>query len=211
MLIPPSPVSATTGRPWPASVAPYAYHLLVAGSEAAATEAAERVYVALGEEQTLYDDREFSALWAGPERVVLVVTAGESGEALAKLPSGSYRILASAGAGGAVRLTPAAETLLIGEGIETCLAAMQATAQPAWAALSTSGMKTLSLPPIVRTVIILADHDCSGAGERAARIAETYWRREGRRVSVWMSPCPGEDANDRLLAALSTQRPNVAA
>ena len=42
-------------------------------------------------------------------------------------------------AGGAVRLAPAAETLLVGEGVETCLAAMQASAQPAWAALSTSG------------------------------------------------------------------------
>ena len=38
--------------------------------------------------------------------------------------------------GGAVRLAPAAETLLIGEGLETSCAAMQATAQPTWAALS---------------------------------------------------------------------------
>ena len=37
-------------------------------------------------------------------------------------------------------LAPAHETLLVGEGVETCLAAMQATAQPAWAALSTSGL-----------------------------------------------------------------------
>src|SRR5215472_4646334 len=41
---------------------------------------------------------------------------------------------------GAVRLAPAAERLMIGEGAETCLAAMTATAQPVWAALSTSGM-----------------------------------------------------------------------
>src|SRR5207248_10899338 len=36
--------------------------------------------------------------------------------------------------GGAVRLAPAAETLLVGEGIETCIAALQATPMPAWAA-----------------------------------------------------------------------------
>src|SRR5262249_55283459 len=113
--------------------------------------------------------------------------------------------------GGAVRLAPAAGTLLIGEGIETCLAAMQATAQPAWAALSTSGLVALVLPPIVRTVIILADHDVNGAGQHAARIAETRWRREGRRVSVWMSPQPGEDANDCLLAAPNPERCGVAA
>lgn len=49
------------GIVWPVSVAPYAYHLLVAGSDLAATEVAERIYAALGEGQTLYDDREVSA------------------------------------------------------------------------------------------------------------------------------------------------------
>jgi len=67
-------------------------------------------------------------------------------------------------AGGAVRLTPAAETLLIGEGIENCLAAMQATELPAWAALSTSGMVALLLPAIVRHVIIVADNDVVDEG-----------------------------------------------
>ena len=70
--------------------------------------------------------------------------------------------------GGAVRLAPAAETLLVGEGIETCIAALQATSMPAWAALSTAGMVALQLPPIAREIIILADHDANGAGERAA-------------------------------------------
>jgi 4-amino-4-deoxy-L-arabinose transferase-like glycosyltransferase len=47
--------------------------------------------------KTLYDDLEFSALWTGPGRVVLVVPSNESGEALAKLPPASSRVLASAG------------------------------------------------------------------------------------------------------------------
>ena len=113
--------------------------------------------------------------------------------------------------GGPVRLASAAETLLIGEGIETTLAGIEATGLPGWAALSTSGMVALILPPAVRSVVILADHDANGAGERAARIAETHWRREGRRVSVWMSPRSGEDANDCLLAALGAERRDVAA
>jgi putative DNA primase/helicase len=100
--------------------------------------------------------------------------------------------------GGAVRFASAAETLLIGEGIETCLAAMQATAMPAWAALSTSGMVTLTLPTIVRTVIILADHDRSGAGERAARTAAEHWLAEGRRVRIALPPEPGTDMADVL-------------
>src|SRR5262249_35047486 len=47
--------------------------------------------------KTLYDDREFSALWEGPERVILVVPSDESAEALAKLPPNSFALLASAG------------------------------------------------------------------------------------------------------------------
>jgi phage/plasmid primase-like uncharacterized protein len=107
-------------------------------------------------------------------------------------------------AGGAERLAPAAETLLIGEGIETCLAAMQATAQPAqpaqpaWAALSTAGLVALALPPVSQEIVILADHDRSGAGERAARIAATRWIAEGRRVRIAIPPEPGSDFNDVL-------------
>jgi putative DNA primase/helicase len=121
------------------------------------------------------------------------------------------RAMLGRAAGGAVRLASAAETLLIGEGIETTSAGIQATGLPGWAALSTSGMVALILPPAVRNIVILADHDSKGAGERAARIAQTHWRREGRRVSVWISPRSGEDANDCLLAALGAERRDVAA
>jgi len=112
--------------------------------------------------------------------------------------------------GGAVRLALAAETLMVGEGIETCLSAMQATGMPAWAALSTSGLARLVLPAEVREVIILADHDANGAGERAARGAAARWEVEGRRVEVWMSPAVGQDANDLLLAAADRESRNAA-
>jgi len=59
------------------------------------------------------------------------------------------------------------DVLMIGEGIETCLAAMQETGHPAWAALSTSGLRALDLPKAVRDVIVLADGD--DPGEAAAR------------------------------------------
>jgi putative DNA primase/helicase len=107
--------------------------------------------------------------------------------------------------GGAVPLAPAADELLIAEGIETALAGSQATGMAAWATLSTSGMVALVLPALVRTVIILADHDASRAGERAARTAASRWEGEARRVSIWMSPRVGEDANDCLLAAFAAE------
>jgi prolyl-tRNA synthetase len=49
------------GIVWPTGVAPYRYHLLTAGDDAAAREAAEAVYTALGAEETVYDDRDLSA------------------------------------------------------------------------------------------------------------------------------------------------------
>jgi putative DNA primase/helicase len=97
---------------------------------------------------------------------------------------------------GAVRLAEAAEQLMIGEGIETCLAAMHATGQPAWAALSTSGMRRLLLPSHVKEVVILADAD--PPGEAAAKYAAERWVREGRRVRIARPP-KGKDFNDVLL------------
>jgi hypothetical protein len=102
---------------------------------------------------------------------------------------------------GAVRLAPAGDILMVGEGIETCLAGMQATGHPAWAALSTSGLLALDLPPDVRDVIILADGD--EAGRAAARGAALRWKREERRVRIAHAP-EGSDFNDMLLGKVSS-------
>jgi putative DNA primase/helicase len=99
--------------------------------------------------------------------------------------------------GGAVRLAQSGDVLMIGEGIETCLAAMQATGNPAWAALSTSGLRSLDLPRDVRDVIVLADGD--EPGEAAAQDAARRWKREGRRVRIARPPM-GMDFNDLLKA-----------
>jgi hypothetical protein len=101
--------------------------------------------------------------------------------------------------GAAVRLAPASELLMVAEGIETALAGMQACELPVWASLSASGMKALVLPPIVRTVIILADHDVTGVGEQAACAAADRWLAEGRRVRLAMPPEPGTDFNNILV------------
>jgi putative DNA primase/helicase len=120
-------------------------------------------------------------------------------------PDGGWRrrdrAMLGRAAGGAIRLVSATDNLLIGEGIETCLAAITATAQPAWAALSTSGMMTLALPPTVRHIVILADNDRSGAGQRAAYAAAQRWRAEQRRVRIAMPPIAGTDFADVLLGA----------
>jgi putative DNA primase/helicase len=102
--------------------------------------------------------------------------------------------------GGAVRLEEPGNVLMIGEGIETCLAAMQETGHAAWAALSTSGLRALDLPRTVRDVIVLADGD--DTGEAAARDCALRWKSEGRRVRIACPP-KGMDFNDMLMGHAS--------
>ncbi len=113
-----------------------------------------------------------------------------------KAPIDPQKMMLGPCRGGAVRLAPAGDALMLGEGIETCLAAMQATGHPTWAALSASGLLALDLPPHVRDVIVLADGD--EAGKAAARGAALRWKREGRRVRI-AHPPEGMDFNDMLL------------
>jgi hypothetical protein len=102
--------------------------------------------------------------------------------------------------GGAVRLGDPGRLLMVGEGIETCLAAMLASGHPAWAALSTSGLRTLGLPANIQDVIVLADGD--EAGEAAAQDCAFRWEREGRRVRI-ARPIKGMDFNDMLVGRAS--------
>ena len=113
-----------------------------------------------------------------------------------KAPVDPQKMMLGPCRGGAVRLAAPADVLMVGEGIETCLAAMQATGYPAWAALSTSGLLTLDLPNEVRDVIVLADGD--DPGETAAQDCAWRWMREGRRVRIARPP-QGLDFNDMLI------------
>ena len=92
-----------------------------------------------------------------------------------KAPVDPQKMMLGPCRGGAVRLAEPGDVLMVGEGIETCLAAMQATGHPAWAALSTSGLRALDLPGDVRDVIVLADGD--EPGEAAARDCAWRWKR----------------------------------
>ena len=102
--------------------------------------------------------------------------------------------------GGVVRLGEPTEVLMVGEGIETCLAATQATGLPAWAALSTSGLRALELPVAIREVIVLVDGD--GPGEAAARHAANRWNRGGHAVRIARPP-RNMDFNDILIGLVA--------
>ena len=114
--------------------------------------------------------------------------------------------------GGSVRLgiPRVGEWLVVAEGIETAAAVATACGMPAWAALSAGGIKKLVLPREATHVIIAADHDASGTGQRAARDAAHRWLGEDRRVRIAMSSEPGEDMADVLLADDSGEAHHVA-
>jgi putative DNA primase/helicase len=118
----------------------------------------------------------------------------------AKAPVSEAKMSLGPVGGGAVRLAQAAETLAVTEGIETALSIMQATGIATWAALSAGGIIRLILPPLplAREVIICADHDANGVGQRAADTAAKRWITEGRHVRIALPPHPGSDFNDIL-------------
>lgn len=103
-------------------------------------------------------------------------------------------------AGGAVRFgTPCiGQWFAVAEGIETTLSIFTACSMPAWAALSAGGIKKLILPQNATHIVICADHDKNGVGERAALDAAARWLTEGRRVRITLPPEPDTDFNDLL-------------
>lgn len=100
--------------------------------------------------------------------------------------------------GGAVRLSAGEEKLVVCEGIETGLSLLSGLlpySATVWAALSTSGMKTLTLPANPGRLTIAVDGDNAGrsaANQLAERATTLGW-------SVSLLPAPeGQDFNDVL-------------
>lgn len=107
-------------------------------------------------------------------------------------------------AGGAIRLNPPSPELLVGEGLESAASAGLLLGLPAWSAIAAGNLAhSLVLPPMVRAVVVAADHDTSGTGQRAADHAARRWRREGRVVRIATPDVPGMDFNDVLQARLA--------
>lgn len=113
---------------------------------------------------------------------------------------GNAKMMQGPCAGGTVALSEAQGPLVVCEGIETGLSLLSGLlASPAvvWAALSTSGMKSLALPSAPGELIVATDSDDAGAGWHAGiALAE---RAAARGWAVSMLPAPeGQDWNDAL-------------
>ncbi|WP_158268053.1 toprim domain-containing protein [Bradyrhizobium sp. MOS002] len=109
------------------------------------------------------------------------------------------------GRGGVVKLWAAGKDLVVGEGLETVLAAATRIPHdgqpliPAWAALSAKNMASLPIIPGVQRLFLLIDNDRNQQGQTAAAGVAEYWRRHGRAVVPLMPPTPGTDFNDLVL------------
>ncbi|MGQ5702176.1 DUF7146 domain-containing protein [Sandaracinobacteroides sp. A072] len=108
------------------------------------------------------------------------------------------KAMLGATAGGAVRLTDGPSRLAVAEGVESALSLLCGLLDgPAmvWAALSTSGMRGLRLPPEPGWLTIAADGD--GPGREAARALAERAHGSGWQVGI-LDPGTGRDFNDIL-------------
>jgi DNA polymerase len=106
------------------------------------------------------------------------------------------------GRAGVVKLWPPGAQLVVGEGLETALAAATrvlyhgAPLQPAWSAVSSGTLGKLPIVPGVAQLVILVDHDENGEGQRAAARCAERWSRAGCRVIQLKPKSAGDDFND---------------
>ena len=92
------------------------------------------------------------------------------------------------------------DELVIGEGIETCMAARQLGLEGAvWALGSVGAVTFFPLIPGVRRLTLLAE--TGEASAKATRICGTRWKRAGRQARIARSTV-GDDLNDALMAGV---------
>jgi putative DNA primase/helicase len=122
------------------------------------------------------------------------------GSANADLPKDKRRAFFGPVSGGAVRFGEPRpdEWLALAEGVETTLSVAVSCRLSGWAALSAGGLRSMVLPAVARLVLICADHDRNGVGQRAASEAAQQFLAEGRRVKLALPPQAGTDFNDML-------------
>jgi putative DNA primase/helicase len=100
--------------------------------------------------------------------------------------------------GGAVRLFPAAEEMGVGEGVETCLAAVELFGVPTWSALTATGVETFEPPPEVKHLHIYGDNDPNYAGQAAAYKLANRLCAKSLEVEVHIPPTADTDWLDVL-------------
>jgi hypothetical protein len=102
----------------------------------------------------------------------------------------------------AIKLWPAESSLVIGEGIETVLAAASrlqhrgALLRPAWAIGSSTGIARFPLIAGIMHLTILVDNDANGVGPTSAKECAKRWAAAGCAVALLTPRQSGADFND---------------
>jgi hypothetical protein len=115
-----------------------------------------------------------------------------------KIDKADQRRTFGANKGGVVMFaeTDGSQSLIIGEGIETTLTALEATGLPGCASLGTSGLRNLEWSEDVREVILLAENDENGANQKALAKVCPVLVEKGVKVRVASPPDGFKDFND---------------
>jgi DNA polymerase len=101
--------------------------------------------------------------------------------------------------------TNGAGQLVVGEGIETTLAAATrisyrgAPLTPAWSAVAKGGLGRFPVLPGIAQLILLVDNDDNGGGQRAAEQCRRVWKSAGRMTVPLIPKQKGWDFNDVVL------------
>lgn len=102
--------------------------------------------------------------------------------------------------GSAIRLHKlnGGDSLIVGEGIETCLSAAKLFGMPAWAAMDAGKLEQIEIPAQVKIVWIAADNDLSFTGQASAYKLAKRLKEQGKQVKVMMPEKEGTDWNDYI-------------
>lgn len=100
--------------------------------------------------------------------------------------------------GCAVRLDPAADEMLVGEGVFTALSASEWFGLPAWALMSTRNLRVWCAPEGVRSVLIAADRGKDG--EASAEVLRARLLDAGVSVTIAVPPGSYGDWNEWSVA-----------
>ena len=135
---------------------------------------------------------------AGPDNTVQAIhrIVLKDDGSKADLDGGKVKFSLGPVMGGAIRLTPAANGMLLCVGVEDGLTLLQQQGQAVWAVTGDVALPTVQLPAGVRSVVVAHDNDASGksAGKKTAdRLAG-----EGRSVRL-IAPLPTfKDFNEEI-------------
>uniref|UniRef100_A0A6H1ZRQ8 Putative primase n=1 Tax=viral metagenome TaxID=1070528 RepID=A0A6H1ZRQ8_9ZZZZ len=100
---------------------------------------------------------------------------------------------------GAIRLAPAARSLIVCEGLEDGLSLAQVFGLAVWVACGSAMLPSMRLPEFVRDVAVGGDND--SAGRDAAAKAANALSERGHGVRVFFPSEPHKDFNDELRGA----------